>query len=123
MTNISLSGWVEGLHLDSADTWSFDGSDFDVSLLSPSSTPGVSDDVVVLSGFGSVSDGGNGMVELGSASGGVEDSTGVSLEGRSVSLNGDGDDSLSNGGLELGNGVGWNVLVSKNLELSLGGVV
>jgi hypothetical protein len=109
--------------LDSADTCTFNSSDFDVSCLSPNSTPGVSDDVVVLSGFGSVSDGGNGVVEGGSASGGVEDSSGVSLEDRGVSLNGDGDGLSGNGGHELSFGVGWNVLVSENVEESLRGVV
>jgi len=35
--------------LDTADSWTFNGSDFDVSILSPTTTPGVSDDVVLIS--------------------------------------------------------------------------
>ena len=121
--NNSLGGWPERDLLDTADTDTWDGSDLDVSLVSPRGTPGVSDDVVVLGSIVSVSDGGDGVVELGSASGGVEDSTGVHLEDRSVGLNGDGGWSLGNGSLELINGLGSNVGVGGNTNLTLGGRV
>ena len=111
-------GWVEGLHLDTADTWSFDGSDLDVSSISPGGTPGVSDEVVVLARLGSVSNSGDGVIEVGSAGGGVEDTSGISLEDELIGLDGHGDWGLGNGSLELGNGVGWDVLVVGNVDLS-----
>merc|ERR1719263_1905705 len=90
LLDLSLDGgWVERLHLDTADTGAFDSGDLDVSLISPRSSPGVSDDVVLLSVLGSVSNGGNGVIELSSASFGVQDTTGVLLEDSIVSLNGD----------------------------------
>ena len=121
--NNSLGGWPERDLLDTADTNTWDGSDLDVSLVSPRGTPGVSDDVVVLGSIVSVSNGGDGVIELSSASGGVEDSTGVHLEDRSVGLNGNGGWSLGNGSLELRNGLGSNVGVGGNTNLTLGGGV
>jgi hypothetical protein len=109
--------------LDTADTNSVNGSDLDVSSISPRGTPGVSDEVVLLSTLGSVSDSGNGVIELGSAGGGVEDSTGVHLEDGSVGLNGDGSWSLGNGCLKLAHGFGGNVGVGGNSDLTLGGGV
>ena len=44
--SISVRGWVPGGHLDTADTFSVNGGDLDVSLVTPSSSPGVSDDPV-----------------------------------------------------------------------------
>jgi len=111
-------GWVEGLHLDTADTGTFDGGDLDVSSISPGSTPGVSDEVVVLSVLGSVSDSGDGVIEVGSAGSGVEDTTGISLEDELVGLDGHGDWGEGDGGLELGNGVGWDVVVRSNVDLA-----
>ena len=121
--NNSLGGWPERDLLDTADTNTWDGSDLDVSFVSPRGTPGVSDDVVVLGSIVSVSNGGDGVIELSSASGGVEDSTGVHLEDRSVGLNGNGGWSLGNGSLELINGLGSNVGVGGNTNLTLGGGV
>jgi len=85
--------------LDSADTSSEPsglGGDVDISSISPSWSPGVSDDVVLLSIFDTISDSGNGVIEGGSASAGVHDTTGVTLEGLGVSFNGNGNWSLSN---------------------------
>jgi hypothetical protein len=63
-SNYSVGGfWVERLHLDTADSLSFNGSDLDVSLVSPAGTPRVSDDVVVLTTFSSVTNSGDGMIE------------------------------------------------------------
>lgn len=93
------------MHLDTADTLSFDSSDLDVTLVSPGSGPGVTDDVVLFTSLGSVSDSSDGVVKVGSAGGGVEDTALVLLEDGSVSLNGDGDDTLVDSSLELGNAV------------------
>ena len=82
----------ERLHLDTADTLAIDGGDLDVALITPGGGPGVSDNVVLLTSLGSVADGGNGVVEAGSTGSGVEDTAGVELEDRLVSLNGNGDD-------------------------------
>ena len=116
--NYSVGGWVERLHLDTADTGSLDGSDLDVSSLTPGSTPGVSDEVVVLARLGSVSNSGHGVIEVCSAGSGVENTGGISLEDEGIGLNGDGGWSGSDGSLKLGNGVGLNVLVGLNGNLS-----
>ena len=114
----SVGLWVDGLHLDTADTSSIDGGDLDVSLVSPGWAPGVSNDVVVLSSLGSVSDGSDGVVEVGSAGWGVEDTAVVHLEDGLVGLDGDGDDSLVEGGLELRDAVAWHVGVSSDADLT-----
>jgi len=62
--------------------------------------------------LGSESDSGDGVIEVGSARGGVEDTSGVTLEGVGVSFDGNGNWSLSNSGHKLGNRVGLDVLVS-----------
>jgi len=117
----SVGSGPDGHLLDSADSSSGDGSDLDVSLVSPSSSPGVSDDVVVLSVLGSVSDSGDGVVEGGSALGRVEDSSSVHLEDSGVGLNGHGHGSGSDGSLELVDGLGLNLGVGLDVNLSLGG--
>jgi len=89
--------------LDTADTSSEPsilGGDVDVTSISPSWSPGVSDDVVGLSVFLSESDSGDGVIEGGSASGGVHDSTGVTLEDLGVGFDGNGDWSLIDGSEE-----------------------
>lgn len=120
MIQCSVRGWVERLKLDTADTSSVNGGDLNVSLVSPRGSPGVSDDVVVLSALGSVSNGGNGVIELGSASGGVQNTGGVVLEDSLVGLDGDRNWLLVDGSLELRDGSGWDVGVVLNLNLSLG---
>jgi hypothetical protein len=105
--------------LDTADSSSFNGSDSDVTLFSPAFSPGVSDDVVLYTILSSVTNSGDGVIEAGSASGGVEDTTSVSLEGRCVSLNGDGGNSLGNGSHKLGNGSRSTVGVG--LDFGFGG--
>jgi len=93
--------------LDTADTGgSFNGGDHDVTLISPVWSPGVSDDVVRLSVLVSISDSGDGVIELGSASGGVENTTGVTLESHLVGFDGNRDWSLSDSGKELSGRVG-----------------
>jgi len=83
--------------LDTADTSgepSLLSGDVDVTTFSPSWSPGVSDDVVGLSVFLSETDSGDGVIELGSTSRGVQDTTGVTLEDLGVGFNGNGDWSL-----------------------------
>ena len=48
--------------LDTADTKSVNSGDLDVSFVSPGRSPGVSDEVVVLSGLGSITNGSDGVV-------------------------------------------------------------
>jgi hypothetical protein len=104
--------------LDTADTEAVNGSDFDVSSISPRSSPGVSNEVVVLSRLGSVTNGGDGVVEGGTAELGVQDTGLVLLEDRSVGLNGDGDWGKGNGGLQLSDGLSWDGGVVLDIDLS-----
>lgn len=114
---------VEGVHLDTADTLTLNGGNLDVAGLAPRSTPGVSDNVVVLASLSTVANGSDGVIELGTAGDVIEDTTLVHLEGHLISLNGDGDGGESDGSLKLGNGVGLDVRVGSNLDLleGLGG--
>jgi hypothetical protein len=109
--------------LDSADTSSFDGGDLDISHITPASGPGVSDDVVLLSTLGSVTDSSNSVIKVGSALGGVHDTAVILLEDHLVSLNSDRDDTIIDGGLELRNAVWWNGFVAHNLNLFKGCVI
>ena len=59
------------------------------------------------------------MVELGSAGSRVEDTTGVHLEDGLVGFNGDRDWLFGNSGLKLGNGIGLDVAVGGDINLSL----
>jgi len=85
--------------LDTADTSgepSVLGGNVDVSFISPSWSPGVSDDVVFLSVLLSITNSGDGVIEGSSTGRGVHDTTGITLEGSGVGLNGNGSWSLSN---------------------------
>lgn len=113
---------VEGVHLDTADTGAgLLGGDLDVALVAPRSTPRVSDDVVVLASLGAIADSGDGVVEVGTARGIIEDTRGVHLEDHSVGLDGDGGGGLGDGSLKLVLRVGGDVGVGGNLDLLLGG--
>ena len=59
-----FDSWVKGLHLDSADTWSFNGGDLDVAFITPAIAPRVSNDVIVKSLLGSIADSSNGVVKV-----------------------------------------------------------
>ena len=64
---ISFHVWPDGCLLDTADTGSsFNSGDHDVTSVTPASTPGVSDDVVVLSTLVSITDGSDGVIKAGS---------------------------------------------------------
>ncbi len=116
----SVGVWVEWVELDTADSSTVtDVGNLHVSLVSPGGSPGVSEDVVVLTVLGSVSNEGDGVIEGGSARGGVEDTGLVELEDSLVSLNGDGDWLLGNGGLGLGGGSWGGVHVGGDLNSGL----
>ena len=59
----ALDSWVNGVHLNTADARTLDGGDLNVISATPSSGPGVVDDVVLLSSLGIVIDG---VIELSS---------------------------------------------------------
>ena len=104
--------------MDTADTGSsFNGGDHDVTLISPSWSPGVSNDVVRLSVLVSISDSGDSVIELGSASGGVKNTTGVTLESHLVGFDGNRDWSLGDGSEELGSRVGLDGVDVRNVNL------
>mmetsp|Transcript_6621 Transcript_6621/g.9000 ORF Transcript_6621/g.9000 Transcript_6621/m.9000 type:complete len:322 (+) Transcript_6621:157-1122(+) len=102
----SVGGGVGGAHLDTADAVTFDDSELDVALVTPGGVPGVLDEPVVLAVLGAVADGEDGVIELGAALGGVEDTGLVGLEDHLVSLNGDSEGLLLEGGLHLSGGLG-----------------
>jgi hypothetical protein len=113
----SVGGWIQGLHLDTADTGAFLGSDLDVAFVTPGCSPGVTDDVVFFTTLSSVSDGGDGVVKTGSACSGVHDTAVVLLEDHLVSLDGNGNNTLVDGGFELADAVSWDVVVGGDLGL------
>jgi len=104
----------------------------DESPLSPAAAPGVLHLVVVNSIFGSVSNGKDAVIEVGSASGGEHTGL-VQLEGGLVSLDGDGDGLLSksahqssvrvNGHISVRNGGGSSNLGFVGLQVPLALVV
>ena len=108
--------------LDTANTLSWLGGDSDVAILTPRSSPGVSHDVKVLTSLRAIADSGDGVIELGSAFAGVQDTGLIHLEDSLVSLNGDRDWALSDGSLQLVNGLGSDVVDLGNENLTLGGI-
>jgi len=80
--------WLAGLHLDTADTFSIDHGDLDVTLVTPGFAPGVLHEPVVLAVVSSITNAENTVVKLGSALGGVKDATLVELEDSLVGLDG-----------------------------------
>ena len=100
------NGWLDWLHLDTADTVAILDSESDVSLVAPGWAPGVLDEIVLSAIQNTVADSEDTVVELGSASLG-EDTRSVLLEDPLVSLDGDGDWSLVEGSLELV-GASWS---------------
>ena len=123
--------------LDSTDTNGvLDGSDSDVSLLSPAGGPGVSDDVVVTNGLiSSPSNSSDSVVKLGSTSSRVDDTASVVMEDFLIGLNSYGDDTLLDGTLEAssrslrnvgivldGNGTSGHASMASSRNTSLGGI-
>lgn len=89
-------------------------------MVTPGSAPGVSDDVVLFASFASVSDGGDGVIEVSSAFLRIDDSFLVHMEHWVIGFNGDGDDGLVNGSLELGDAVASDVGVGSHADLAFG---
>ena len=120
----SVSDWVRWLGLDSADTSSVSDGDSDVSSFSPSGGPGVLDDVVFSNGLvNTVTDGEDTVVKGGSAGFGSDDTTGVLMEDRLVSFDGDRDWSVLEGSFEGIGGFWGDIVVGGNLDESLGFIV
>ena len=116
---------VDGLwlHLDTADTVSGGSSELDVALVTPGGVPGVLDEPVVLATLGAVADGKDGVVEVGSALVGGEDTGLVGLEDVLVGLNGDSEGLGVEGSHHLGWG-GWgDVNVGGNSNIGGGALV
>ena len=113
----------EGVHLDTADTVTLDHAELDVSLVSPGGSPRVLDEPVVATVLGTVADGEDGVIEVGSASDVVHDTSLVELEAGHVGLDG------NSGGLEGKSGlhlvhVGWgDVGVARDGDSGGGGSV
>ena len=99
--SIISCGWVGGSVEDTALV--VGGSDSNVTGISPAWSPGVLDEDEVLSVKGSVSDGEDTVIELGSASGG-DDTGSVRLEGHLIGFDGNRDWSVGKGGFHLGGG-------------------
>jgi hypothetical protein len=113
-----------GAHLDTADTVSIDDGELDVALVTPGGVPGVLDEPVVLTGLSAVADSEDGVIEGGTALGGVEDTGLVGLPDHLVGLDEDGDGGDGESGLHLGDGVGGNAGVAGDFDGGLGeGVV
>ena len=108
---ISIGLWINWYLLDSTDSnSSFNGSNLDVSLISPCCSPWVSNNIVVLSWgwISSITYSGNSMVKSGSASSRVQNTWFVLLEYSGVSFNSNCDWLFSNSSLKLSSRVGWN---------------
>ena len=98
-------------------------SNSNVTLVTPSSSPRVLDEEVVLSVKGTISDGEDTVVEVGSATLG-DDTTVVHLEDALVSLDGNRDWSLGDGSHQiLAGGVWGNILVSLDLTNTFGSLI
>ena len=90
-----------GGHLDTASTLAVDDLELDVTLITPGRAPRVLNLVVRSAILNAVTDCEDTVIKLGAAaSGSLEDTALVALEGTLVSLDGDGDGSLGDGSLE-----------------------
>ena len=74
-----------------------------------------------MTGLGTITDGGDGVIEGGTASGGVENTTSVHLEDGGIGLNGDGYWSEGNGSLKLWDGSWGDGGDGFDIDLTLGG--
>lgn len=103
--------------MDTTDAWTIAGDgDSDVAHFSPGTGPGVSHDVVIFATLRSIADCSNSVIEFGTALSGIEDTIRVHLEHSLVGLNGDRNWGFSNGGLQLGSRVGWDVDEGSNFD-------
>lgn len=92
----------------------------DVTGFSPGGSPGVSDDSIVDSVFGTVTDGGDGVIKVVSSSTVVEDTSGVTLEVVVGSIDGDASWSSGDGGFQGGDVLVSDGSVGCNSDNSLG---
>ena len=108
------------LDLDTADTSVIAGDgELDVALVTPAGVPGVLDSPVLSAiGFSALTDDEHGVVQIGAAVGAVEDASRIELEDKSVSLNGDDQRLLLEGGGHAIGIVGRGPLVSRGVEAS-----
>ena len=112
----SVSGGLDGLLLDTADTGTGLNTDLDVTGISPGGAPRVLNEVVRGTVFDTVSDGEDTVIELSSASGSGKDTSLVSLESNFVGLDGNRDGGFIEGSLELVRVVGGDHGVSGGLN-------
>ena len=109
-----------GVHLDTADTLAIDGSDLDVTLITPGGAPRIPDNIVVLAILGTISNSDDGVVKLSTTVLGVENTALVGLEHQLIGFDSYRDWLLGNSGLQVLDGVGWDLRVRGNIDLTLG---
>jgi len=119
MTSHSIGFDGVGVHENTADTISGDiEGHSDVTLFSPGSSPGVSDDEILLTVVTSVTNSGNGVIEVVTAFLGVEDTSGVTLEVVVGSINRDASWSSGDGGFKGGDALRFDGFVGLNVDLT-----
>ena len=117
---IQLSDGIRSIDVDTADTRALISvSNLDVTLITPRSTPGVSDENVLLAILNTITDSSNTVVKRGTAGSRVEDTRGVVLEDIGVGLNSNGDGVLSNSSQQSLTVVLLDILVALNGSLGL----
>ena len=119
MTVNSVCGWVNRCLLDTADSdCSFNSGNLDVSLISPWGSPGVSNNVVVLSGswISSITNSSDSVIKLSSTSSRVQNTWSILLENSSVSFNSDWNWLFCNCSHKLWGRFRWNSCVPLSLN-------
>jgi hypothetical protein len=119
--SVSVGGDNVGVVLRSANTLTFNGTDLDVTSITPAWAPGVSHDPVVLTILSSPTDDGDGVIDLGSASRSSKDTRSVQLEGRAASSKSNTEDTLLDTSLVLGNRSWLNSRVGAYSNLATSG--
>lgn len=124
MIDISLSGWVGWVGLDTADTnGSFFNTELDVTVVTPAGSPGVSDEVVFLTIFSSVSNSGDGVAGTGWAGFVVHDTGFITSEVGVSTVDRDRCWSSGNGGEKLRSRFWSDSVVGVNLNLTFAAAV
>ena len=112
---LSLS-WVGSSQEDTANVVL---SNFDISIISPTSTPGVLDKEVVNSVLSTITNSKDTMVKLSTATLG-EDTWGIGLEGSLIGFDGNWNGLFYEGSFQLSSGVCWDISVAGNFTNTLG---
>ena len=120
---VSLDSDSNGIPLAAASALGAVDAELDGSVVSPVGSPGVSDEDVVLSRLGSVSDGEDGVIELSSAGADGDDARPVLLEDGLVGLDGDGDGSGVDRVLEGGDSSGGALSGDEGSDLLDSGIL